>query len=144
MIESGTCKSFLNELVQGLHNFAVAGDTFKFALYENSSGISSATTVYSTTGEVSGTNYTAGGEQLTSVTPVLTTNTSLLDFDDLDFTTLTVSNIGGGLIYNSTNGNKAVAVLKFNEEQSAVGQTVSITFPGVTINTAILRIKANG
>ena len=133
--------SFHLELSQKIHDFQTTGDTFKMALYLASANLGTGTTVYTSTGEVSGTGYSAGGEDLTSVDPVTSNNKTLLDWADQDFTTLTVSGIAGALIYNSTQGNKAVAVLKFASALSPSAQTVTVTFPGATSSSAILRIK---
>lgn len=145
MITSAICTSFVNELPQGLHNFQVAGDVFKVALYDNdAANLGASTTVYSPLAESSGTNYTSGGIALTSVTPTNTDNVTLLDFNDAIFSNVTMSNIGGALIYNSTNGNRAVAVLKFNAVVNATAQNIEVIFPEPSILAAILRITRNG
>tara|TARA_R110000803_G_scaffold79057_2_gene144454 strand:+ start:1474 stop:1908 length:435 start_codon:yes stop_codon:yes gene_type:complete len=144
MITSALCNSYMNELPQGLHNFQPTGDVFKLALYDDSATLNASTTTYTATGESSGTGYTAGGAIITSVTPVLSGSISILDFADFTFSTVTLSNVRGALIYNSTNGNRAVAVLRFNSLVAATSQDVKIIFPGATVNTAILRITNNG
>jgi len=141
MITSATTKSFYTEIGQALHNLSIGGDVFKCALYTSSATLNADTTVYSATNEVSGGGYTAGGSTLTNVNPVQLGGKGLYDFADLTFSSLTASNIGGGLIYNSTNGNRAVAVLNFGATYSPVAQNLVITFPSVTATTAILRIK---
>jgi hypothetical protein len=144
MITSALCNSYANELPQGLHNFQAAGDVFKLALYDDAATLNASTTIYTTTNEASGTGYTAGGAIITSVTPVLSGSISILDFADLTFSTMTLNNVRGALIYNSTNGNRAVAVLRFNSLVTATAQDVNVIFPGATVNTAILRITNNG
>ena len=63
------CTSFMQELMTGTHNFTTGtGNTFKAALFFSSATINAATTAYSTTGEVTGTNYTAGGVAVTNGT----------------------------------------------------------------------------
>jgi len=133
--------SFHTELTQGIHDFRAAGDTFKMALYGSGASLNEDTTTYTTTGEVSGTGYTAGGETMTSVDPVLSNNKTLLDFADVEFTTLTVSGIQGALIYNSTQTDRAVAILKFASTVSPSAQTLTVIMPGVTSTSAIIRIK---
>jgi len=133
--------SFHLELSQGIHDFQTTGDTFKMALYGSGASLDADTTTYTTTGEVSGTGYTAGGEDMTSVDPVLSNNKTLLDFADVVFATLTVSGIQGALIYNSTQADRAVAVLKFASSISPSAQTLTVIMPGVTSTSAIIRIK---
>ena len=145
MIVSSICDSFLTELGQGLHNFAASGgDVFNCALYTNQASLGLGTTIYSVTNEVSGTGYSAGGAALTNNDPSLSNNTALYDFANLVFSSLTVNNIQGALIYNVTNGNRAVAVLNFGTIYSPVAQDLNITFPSVTSTTAIIRISNNG
>lgn len=144
MITGAVCTTFINELPQGLHNLQAGGNVYKVALYDNSATLNASTTVYSTTNEITGTGYTAGGEIVTSVTPVTSGTTSLLDFADAAFAAVTISNVGGALIYNSTNGNRAVVVLEFNSVVAATAKTLNIIFPGATVSTAILRIANNG
>jgi len=144
MITSATCKSFYTELGQALHNITVGGDVFKLALYTSSATLNSDTTVYGATNEVSGTGYTAGGDALTNVNPTQSNGKGLYDFEDLTFSALTVTGIAGGLIYNSTNGNRAVAVLNFGASYSPSAQDLLITMPSQTSTTAIIRIKTNG
>ncbi len=133
--------SFHKELTHGIHDFRTTGDTFKMALYLVTASLGTGTTVYTATGEVSGTGYSAGGEELTSVNPATSNNKTLMDWADQDFTTLTVTGIAGALIYNSSQSNKAVAVLKFASALSPSAQTVTVTFPGATSTSAIMRIK---
>ena len=80
-ITQAVCTSFKQELLVGTHNFtASSGNTFKLALYTSSATLGASTTAYVTTGQSSGTNYTAGGANLTSVTPVATGTTAVCDF----------------------------------------------------------------
>jgi len=140
-ITSAICNSFRAELGQGLHNFAVSGDVFKCALYTSSAALDKDTTAYTISNEVTGTGYTAGGASLTNIAPVVSSSVGVYDFDDLVFSALTVTGIRGALIYNSTNSNRAVAVLNFLSDQSPSAQDFTITFPSAAPTTAILRIK---
>jgi hypothetical protein len=144
MITSAITKSFANELGQALHNISSGGDTFKCALYTSLATLNADTTVYSSTNEVTGTNYTAGGEELTNNNPTQSNGKGLYDWDDLTFSTVTITGIRGALIYNSTNGNRAVVVLDFGADYSPSAQDFVISFPSVTSTTAIIRIKPNG
>lgn len=141
--------SFKVEILDGIHNFGVgvirattAADTFKMALYTSLATLDAATTVYDTTNEVTGTGYTAGGNTLTiSQAPTSTLNETVawLNFADSSWTNATFS-AAGALIYNSTQGNKAVAVLDFGGTKTAANQTFTVTFPASTSSAAIIRI----
>ena len=86
-ITSAICNSFKTEILTGTHNFtASSGDTFNLALYTSSATLNKSTTAYTTSNEVSGSGYTAKGNALTSVTPVLSTDTAVCDFADTSFT----------------------------------------------------------
>ena len=141
--------SFKVEILDGIHNFgtgviraSTAADVFKLALYTSSATLDSTTTAYTTSNEVSssGTNYTAGGLTLTiSQVPTSTSTTAWLDFDDLTFASATLT-ANGALIYNETQGNKAVAVLAFGGDKTSTAGNFTIQFPAATSTTAILRI----
>lgn len=140
-ITQAICSSWKSEIGQGLHDFTVStGDTFKCALYTSSATINASTTAYTASGEVSGSGYNAGGESLTNVTPVTSGTTGIYDFADLTFSSITVSGIRGCLIYNSTNGNRAVCVLDFGGDQTVSGGDLTIQFPSATVTTALIRI----
>ena len=109
-ITSTLTTSFKKELLTGTHDFTNStGDSFKLALYTSSATLGATTTAYTTTGEASGTNYTAGGAALTNVTPTSSGTTGFTDFADLTFGTATIT-ARGCLIYNDTEaGDPAVA-----------------------------------
>jgi hypothetical protein len=136
------CTSFKKELMQGVHNFTNGtGNTFKLALYTNSASFTAATTAYTATNEVtaSGT-YAAGGGTLTNVTPTSSGTTAFTDFDDLSFTSATITAYGA-LIYNSSvAGNPSVAVLDFGGAKTSTAGTFQIIFPAATSSEAIIRI----
>ena len=141
--------SFKVEILDGIHNFGVgvirastAADTFKIALYSTLATLDAATTVYTTLNEVTGTGYTAGGNTLViSQVPTSTSSetTAWLNFANSSWTTASFS-ADGALIYNSTQGNKAVAVLNFGGTKTATAQTFTVTFPASTSDAAIIRI----
>ena len=127
-ITQAVCTSFKGELLVGTHNFtATTGDTFKIALYSSSNEVSN-----------SGT-YTATGGSLTSVTPTTSGTTALCDFADISFTSATIT-ARGALIYNSTDSNKAVAVLDFGGDKTSTSGTFTIQFPTADASNAILRL----
>lgn len=135
------CTSFKVELLQGIHNFtASTGDTFKLALYTSSATLDATTTAYSATNEVgnSGT-YSAGGGTLVNVTPTSSGTTAFTDFSDLSFTSATIT-ARGALIYNSSDSNKAVAVLDFGGDKTSTSGTFTIQFPTADASNAIIRI----
>ena len=139
-ITSAICTSFKQELLVGTHNFtASTGNTFKLALYDSSATLGASTTTYTTSNEVSGTNYTAGGGTLTSVTPTTSGTTAICDFADLTFGTATIT-ARGCLIYNDTQGDKAVAAIDFGGDKTSTAGNFTIVFPSPTATGAIIRL----
>ena len=136
------CTSFMQEILQGVHDFtASTGNTFKLALYTNSASFTAATTAYTVTNEVgnSGT-YAAGGGTLTNVTPTTSGTTAFTDFDDLSFTSATIT-ARGALIYNDTvAGDPAVVVLDFGSDKTSTAGTFTIQFPTADASNAIIRV----
>lgn len=136
------CTSFKEELMTGTHDFtASTGDTFKLALYTNSASFTAATTSYTSANEVGDSgSYSAGGGALTNVTPTTSGTTALTDFNDLDFTSATIT-ARGALIYNSTaSGDPTVAVLDFGSDKTSTAGTFTIQFPAADASNAIIRI----
>jgi len=148
------CTSFLAELMTATHNFGVApiraattADTFKGALYLASATYNASTTAYSATGEVSGTNYTAGGVTVTNATVPASTNTSATagtaywtPSASLTYTNVTLTTaFDTVLIYNSTQSNKAVGVFTFGSQTITAG-TFTLTMPSNTTSTALVRL----
>lgn len=130
--------SFKVQLLNGQHNFS--SNTFKIALYAGNASISNSTTAYTTTGEVTGTGYTAGGNTLTvTQTPTNTGNVAYVSFANTSWDSSTIS-AAGALIYNSSFSNASVAVLSFGSTVSTNDQSFNIYFPAALANTAIIRI----
>jgi len=139
-ITQALCTSFKVELLTGTHNFtATTGDSFKIALYTSSATLGATTTAYSSTNEVSGTGYTAGGAALTEVTPTSSGTTAYVDFGDATWSSATIT-ARGALIYNSTDSNKAVAVLDFGADKTSTNGDFTVQFPTADSSTAIIRI----
>jgi hypothetical protein len=139
-ITQAMATSFKKELLEAVHNFKLSGgDTFKIALYTSSATLSAATTAYSSTNEVSGTNYTAEGNTLTRIDPSSSGTTGFTDFADTTWSSATIT-ARGALIYNSTDSNKAVAVLDFGADKSSSGGNFTITFPAADASNAIIRL----
>lgn len=136
------CTSFKVELMRGIHNFtASTGNTFKLALYTNSASFTAATTAYTTSNEVTASgSYSAGGGTLTNVTPTSSGTTAFTDFNDLSFTTATIT-ARGALIYNDTaTGDPSVVVLDFGSDKTSTSGTFQIIFPAATSADSIIRI----
>jgi hypothetical protein len=139
--------SFKVQLLQGVHNFGpTSPDTFKIALYTANANLNAATTVYTTSDEVTGTGYTAGGKTLSiSVSPTSGNNlsnvpTAYVSFSNISWTGATFT-ARGALIYNSSEGNKSVAVLDFGSDKTVNNDTFQVIFPVPDANSAIVRIS---
>ena len=146
-ITQAMATSFKVEILNGIHAFgttvsrgSTAADTFKCALYTSSATLDASTTVYSTTNEVASSGgYSAGGNTLTTVAPTSSGTTAFVDFSDTTWSTSTIT-ANGALIYNSTQSNKAVAVLAFGSDKSSSGGNFTIQFPTADASNAIIRI----
>ena len=147
-ISQAMCTSFKVELLDGIHAFgttvvraATTADTFKIALYTSSASLGAGTTAYSTSNEVPSTGgYTAGGNTLTvSAVPTSTGTTAFLDFADTTWSSATIT-ANGALIYNSTQSDKAVAVLAFGGDKTSTAGDFTIIFPTADASNAIIRI----
>ena len=147
-ISQAMCTSFKVELLDGIHAFgttvvraATTADTFKIALYTSSATLSASTTAYTTSNECPSTgNYSAGGNTLTvSQVPTSTGTTAFLDFADTTWSNATIT-ANGALIYNSTQADKAVAVLAFGGDKTSTAGDFTIIFPTADASNAIIRI----
>ena len=135
-ITQAMCTSFKSEVLQEGHQLAT--DTIKIALYTSSASLDATTTAYSSSNEVSGTGYTATGVTLTSTAVSTTGTTAHFDADDPTWTSASFT-ANGALIYNSSNSNKAIAVLAFGGDFTVAGGTFKIVFPAAG-STAIIMI----
>ena len=146
--------SFKGELLLGAHQFgtvtlvsrtsltAPTTDTFKAALYLASATYNAATTAYSATGEVTGTNYTAGGVTVTNASAPSTSGTSAIWTPSASFawTTVTLSTaFDAVLLYNSTQSNRAVSVHTFGSQTVTAGN-FTLTMPANAVGTALIQI----
>ena len=142
-ISSAICNSFKQEILVGTHNFtASSGNAFKIALYTSSASLGASTTAYSATNKISNTSgsaYSAGGETITSVTPVLDGSTAVCDFADVSWSSASFT-ANGCLIYNDTQSDKAVCVVAFGGDKTVSSGTFTIQFPAAAASTAIVRI----
>ena len=152
------CTSFLGELLTATHNFGTApvrgagtADTFKAALFLTTATLNAGTATYSTTGEVTGTNYTAGGVAITNATPPAATNSSVtagtgywtpsaaVQFGSVGTPVTLATAFDTVLVYNNTQGNKAVSVHTFGAQTVTAG-IFSLTMPTNSTTTALVRI----
>jgi VCBS repeat-containing protein len=139
-ITTAMCTSFKKEVLEALHDFnTTSGSVFKIALYTSTATLDATTTAYSTTNEVVGTGYTAGGVTLTNIDPVTSSTTAFADFADATWTSATIT-AAGALIYNSSQSNKAVAVLSFGGDKTSTNGDFVIQFPAADASNAIIRI----
>jgi len=135
-ISQAMCTSFKAEILDEQHD--LAADTIKIALFTSSASLGAGTTAYSTSNEISGTGYTAGGVALSSKTVATTGTTAYFDAADPEWTSATFT-ANGALIYNDTNADKAIAVLAFGGDFTVAGGTFKIIFPAAGTG-AIIRI----
>ena len=143
-ISSAICNSFKQEILVGTHNFtASSGNSFKLALYTSSATLSKSTTAYTATEEItntSGSAYSAKGNALTSVTPVLSTDTAVCDFADTSWTSASFT-ANGCLIFNDTaTGDPACCAIAFGGDKTVSSGTFTIQFPTADASDAIIRI----
>jgi hypothetical protein len=143
-ITSEICNSFKVEILTGVHNFtASTGDTFNLALYTSSATLDKDTTAYDSTNEItntSGSAYSAKGNALTSVTPVLSTDTAVCDFANTSWSSASFT-ANGCLIFNDTaTGDPAVCAIAFGGDKTVTSGTFTIEFPAASAATAIIGI----
>ena len=143
-ITQAVCNSFKSEVLQEGHQ--IKTDTLKIALFTSAASLSAGTTAYSTYNEVvSSGGYAPGGGTLTGVTISLGATSAaggsaIIDFADISFTSTTFS-ARGALIYNSSNSNKAIAVLDFGSDKVSTNGTFTISFPAAAAATAIITLS---
>lgn len=142
--------SFKGELLNAYHNFSATNpartintaDSFKAALYLASATVNATTTAYTVTGEVTGTNYTAGGVAITSWNAPTTSGTTgyTTPTASITYTNVTLSTaFDAVLIYNNTQGNRAVSVHTFGSQTVTAG-TFTLTMPTNDATNALIRL----
>jgi hypothetical protein len=145
MIVQAFCTSFKKQLLEGVHDFrVVGGDVFKIALYTEAANLNVTTSQYTTTGEISGTGYTAGGLTLTNIAPSEYNLAGVCSFETATWAGASFS-ARGALIYNTTPAhtytNPVCLVLDFGTTRFAVNNSFSVQFPQITDLSAIVRIN---
>ena len=144
-ITSALCTSFKKELLERKHDFNTSsGHTFKLALYTSAASLGAATTDYTTSNEVVGTGYTAGGITLTNIDPTTSGTTAFIDFADATFTSASIT-AAGAVIYNTTTDGgssttNAVAVISFGGDKTSTNGDFVVQFPVADASNAIIRI----
>ena len=140
-ITQAMCTSFKVALLDGEMDFSSdTSQVFKIALFTSAATLDASTTAYSTTNEVTGTGYTAGGNTLTiSANPASSGTTAFLDFADTTWTDATIT-ARGALIYKVGGGNPAVAVLDFGADKTSTAGDFQVQFPTADATNAIVRI----
>jgi len=133
-ITQTTCTSFKQEQYLAIHDFST--DVLKIALYLSTATLNADTTVYTTTNEITGAGYTAGGNTLTGVTVNTSGTTAYVDFADPSWSGALTAR--GALIYNSSKSDKAIAVLDFGADKTSVN-TFIVQMPANDSTNAILR-----
>jgi hypothetical protein len=136
-ITQGVCNSFKEEVLTGVHD--IATDTIKIALFTSAATLGAATTAYSTTNEVVGTNYTAGGNTLTGAAVTLDGSVAIVDFNDTTWSSASIT-ARGALIYNSSKADRAIAVLDFGSDKTSTDGDFTVIFPAPTASTAVVRL----
>jgi hypothetical protein len=144
-ITSAVCTSFKKELLERKHDFnATSAHTFKIALFTSAATLGASTTNYSSTNEVVGTGYTAGGTTLTNIDPTSSGTTAFVDFNDATWASATIT-AAGALIYNTTTDGgtgttNAVAVISFGGDKTSTNGDFVVQFPTADATNAIVRI----
>ena len=135
------CTSFKQELLKGVHNLSASGgNSFKMALYTNSASFTAATTAYTSSNEVSGTGYSAGGQGLTNVAPLTSGTTAYAEFGDITWGSSTIT-ARGALIYNDTaSGDPTLVVLDFGSDKSSSSGDFAVVMPTFNSSSALIRI----
>ena len=133
-ITQAMCTSFKSEILDEQHD--LVADTLKIALYTSSASLDASTTAFTTSNEISGTGYSSGRVELTSTTVGTSGTTAFFDADDPTWTSASFT-ARGALIYNSSNSNKAIAVLNFGGDFTVSSGTFRIVFPAAGANAII-------
>ena len=150
---SGVCSSFKSEVLLGKHQLgavtltsrtsltAPTKDSLKAALYLSSAATGPSNTVYTATGEASGTGYTAGGIAVTNATDPSTSGTTGIwtPSASLVYTTVTIGPVDAVMIYNDTQSDAAIEVITFSA-QTPVAATLTLTMPTHAAGTALLNL----
>ena len=141
-ITSAICNSFKVEILKAVHNFTAGGaNVFNLALYTSSATLNKSTTAYTTSDEVAtATGYTAKGKALTSVTPVLSTDTAVCDFANTSWTSASFTARGCLIFNDSAASDQSVCAIDFGGDKTVTSGTFTIEFPAASAGSAIIGI----
>lgn len=138
-ITTSVVNSFRTGMLAGTYN--VTSDSWKLALYTSSAVLGPTTTAYTATNECTGTNYSAGGIALSGAAVSTDTNVVIIDFSDAVFTNISVSDIRGFMIYDTTHANAALAVFDLGSASSITTSNYTLVFPAATATTGLIRFS---
>ena len=136
MIAQTLTTSFKQQLLEAVHDFST--DTFYMALYTANADLGATTTVYTSSGEISGTGYTATGQVMTGISVSVTDTTAFVNFTNVVWTTGAFT-ARGALIYNTSKGNKSVAVLDFGADKTTT-TSFTVEMPTNSATSALIRL----
>ena len=134
--------SFKRQLLEAGHNFKTSGaggNAFKIALYTSSATLDASSTVFTTSNEATGTNYSSGGLALTNATPTTSGTTAFCDFSDVTWSASSIT-ARGAMIYNTNLTNAAVAILDFGADKTSTSGDFTVQFPTADATNAIIRL----
>ena len=137
-ITSAVCNSFKQELLGGIHDLDT--DVIKMALYTSAATLGASTTAYTTSDEVVGAGYTAGGNTLSGATISLDGSVAIVDFSDTTWSSATIT-ARGALIYNSSKSNRAIAAIDFGGDKICTNGSFVVQLPAANGTNAIIRIN---
>ena len=137
-ISQAMCTQFKKDVMLGLHD--LDSDTIKIALYTSSATLNATTDTYTTSNEVAnGNGYATGGVTLANASVIENGTSGCFDSDNPEWTSATFT-ARGALIYNDTDGDRAIAVLDFGGDFTVSSGTFRVVFPAQTASNAIIRI----
>jgi hypothetical protein len=138
-IQQGLTNSFKQDMLQAGQNLVTG--TLKMSLYTGNATIGSTTTAYTSSNEVTGTGYTAGGNQVTGATLAtdVTTGTVYMNFNNVSWPGANFT-ARGALIYNTSSSNKSVLVLDFGADKIFTSANNIVTMPVNSATTALIRL----
>jgi hypothetical protein len=136
-LTQGLTTSFKTQILNGVH--ALTTDVLYIALYTSTASLDDTTTVYTTTGEASGSGYSAGGILVTGVTVTSSNKVAYVSFTNPSWPSSTIT-ARGALLYNASRSNASIAVLDFGADKSSSNSTFTLTLPSATYSTALIRI----
>jgi hypothetical protein len=137
-ITSAVCNSFKQELFGGVHDLDT--DVIKMALYTSAATLGASTTAYTTSNEVVGSGYAAGGNTLSGATISLDGSVAIVDFSDTTWSDATII-ARGAILYNSSKSNKAIAVIDFGTDKTSINGSFVVQMPVANGANAIIRIN---